>query len=79
MTVATTRNTYFVNKSRHSFSLLKHLANEPVGISNGAAATAYTHTFDGSGLGVRIGAQLSGALTNGWTGTKDSNSRQPTA
>src|SRR3984957_5356886 len=72
MTVPTTRKTYFVNKSSHSFSLLNRLTNEPVGISNGVVATAYTHTFDGSGLGVRSGAHLSGGLTNEWTGATDS-------
>jgi hypothetical protein len=61
-----------MNKPRYNFSLLNRLTNEPVGISNGVAATAYTHTFDGSGLGVRIGAHLSGGLTNEWTGATDS-------
>jgi YD repeat-containing protein len=51
----------------YQYNARAQLTNEPVGVNSTTLATN-NYTFDSSRLGVLVGAQWSGGVTNGWTG-----------
>jgi RHS repeat-associated protein len=53
------------------YNIRNQVINEPVGISTGSSA-AYGYSFDTNKMGVLVGAQLSGALSNNWSGSLNS-------
>ncbi|HVU09418.1 MAG TPA: HYD1 signature containing ADP-ribosyltransferase family protein [Verrucomicrobiae bacterium] len=72
---ATRTGTESWNDNRtYQYNSRGQLTKEPIGVNSSTLATN-TYTFDSSLLGVLVGAQWSGGLTNNWQGSLDAFSQ----